>query len=41
MKMKITRKILFELPPTENHPRNSEGDFCRLPDGKIMFAYTH
>ena len=38
--MKITRKVLFELPPTENNPRNSEGDFCRLPDGSVMFAYT-
>lgn len=39
--MKVTRKVLFELPPKENNPRNSEGDFIRLPDGKYMFAYTH
>ncbi|MBO4429414.1 MAG: hypothetical protein J5832_05620, partial [Clostridia bacterium] len=38
--MKISRKVLFELPPTEGNSRNSEGDFIRLPDGKIMFAYT-
>ena len=38
--MKISRKVLFELPPTKGNPRNSEGDFIRLPDGKIMFAYT-
>ena len=38
--MKLKREILFELPPTENNPRNSEGDFCRLPDGSLMFAYT-
>lgn len=38
--MKITRKVLFELPPVGNNTRNSEGDFCRLPNGDIMFAYT-
>ena len=38
--MKINRKILFKLPPSEGNSRNSEGDFCKLPDGKIMYAYT-
>ena len=38
--MKITRKVLFDLPPVGNNTRNSEGDFCRLPNGELMFAYT-
>lgn len=38
--MKLERKVLFELPPSEGNPRNSEGDFVRLPDGGIMFAYS-
>lgn len=38
--MDIKREVLFELPPTEGNPRNSEGDFARLPDGGIMFAFT-
>jgi len=29
------------LPPGKNNPRNSEGDFIRLKDGRIMFAYSH
>lgn len=28
------------LPPTEGNPRNSEGDFIELTDGKILFVYT-
>ncbi len=38
--MDFSKKVLFELQPEEGNPRNSEGDFIRLPDGKIMFAYT-
>lgn len=38
--MEINRKVLFELPPYEGVSRNSEGDFIRLPDGKLMFAFT-
>lgn len=38
--MNISRKVLFDLMPSSSNPRNSEGDFIRLPDGKIMFAYT-
>ena len=37
--MKVITKKLFELPPKENNARNSEGDFFRFPDGRIMFAY--
>ncbi|MFH1741898.1 MAG: sialidase family protein [bacterium] len=29
------------LPPGPGNPRNSEGDFIRLNDGRIMFIYTH
>jgi sialidase-1 len=29
------------LPPSEKNPRNSEGDFIELKDGRIMFLYTH
>ena len=38
--MRISRKVLFELPPVGKNRRNSEGDFIRIPDGRIMFAYT-
>jgi predicted neuraminidase len=29
------------LPPGPNNPRNSEGDFITLRDGRILFVYTH
>jgi len=29
------------LPPGRANPRNSEGDFIRLKDGRILFVYTH
>lgn len=29
------------LPPRPGNPRNSEGDFVRLKDGRLLFAYTH
>lgn len=29
------------LPPGMGNPRNSEGDFIELKDGRIMFIYTH
>jgi hypothetical protein len=29
------------LPPGPNNPRNSEGDFITLKDGRILFVYTH
>ncbi|MBI0399535.1 sialidase family protein [Cyclobacterium marinum] len=34
-------KTVLQLDPGENNPRNSEGDFIRLKDGRIMFIYTH
>lgn len=29
------------LPPGPGNPRNSEGDFVRLNDGRVLFIYTH
>jgi len=29
------------LSPTEANPRNSEGDFIALKDGRVLFVYTH
>ncbi len=31
----------LQLPPSEQNPRNSEGDFIRLKDGRILLVYTH
>ena len=35
----VTKNVL--LPPGPNNPRNSEGDFIQLQDGRILFIYTH
>jgi hypothetical protein len=32
---------VMELPPSDENPRNSEGDFVQLTDGRILFVYTH
>ncbi len=29
------------LPPGEGNPRNAEGDFIELKDGRIMFVYSY
>jgi len=29
------------LPPGPENPRNSEGDFVQLADGRVLFVYTH
>ena len=29
------------LPPGTGNPRNSEGDFIQLKDGRILFVYSH
>ena len=34
-------KQVLVLSPSEGNPRNSEGDFIRLEDGRLMFVYTH
>lgn len=36
---KVGKEVLF-LETKENNPRNGEGTFARLSDGRIMFAYT-
>ena len=33
-------RIVLDIPPGENNPRNSEGAFITLADGTIMFAYS-
>ncbi|MBV6640004.1 MAG: exo-alpha-sialidase [Cyclobacteriaceae bacterium] len=33
-------RVTLNLPPGENNPRNSEGDFIELKDGTIMFVYS-
>lgn len=33
-------KLLHQLPPTENNPRNSEGAFIRGKNGEILYAYS-
>lgn len=33
--------IMLSLPHGEGNPRNSEGSFVTLADGRIMFVYTH
>jgi Neuraminidase (sialidase) len=32
---------VLKLLPGRNNPRNSEGDFITLKDGKILFIYSH
>jgi sialidase-1 len=34
-------KTVFEMPPAEGNPRNSEGAFIELSDGRLMFVYSH
>ena len=36
---KIGREVAF-LATSEKNPRNGEGSFLRLSDGRIMYAYT-
>jgi len=33
-------ETVLELPPSPDNPRNSEGDFIQLRDGRILFVYT-
>lgn len=39
--MKGKMEHVLRLPPGAGNPRNSEGDFLRLADGRWMFVYTH
>jgi len=34
-------EITLSLDPGPNNPRNSEGDFITLKDGRILFVYSH
>ncbi|MCQ2471477.1 MAG: glycoside hydrolase [Clostridia bacterium] len=36
----LKASVSAELPPSENNPRNSEGDFAQLKNGSILFAYS-
>lgn len=41
IKNKITKpETVLVLNPSENNPRNSEGDFINLKNGSILFVYT-
>ena len=31
----------LRLTPGQDNPRNSEGAFVQLKDGRVMFVYTH
>lgn len=35
------KEITLRLEPGPGNPRNSEGDFIQLKDGRVMFVYTH
>lgn len=35
------KAITLSLEPTEENPRNSEGSFVTLKDGRILLVYTH
>jgi sialidase-1 len=34
-------QVTMQILPGTNNPRNSEGDFVTLKDGRILFVYTH
>ncbi len=36
----MPREVVLELPPGEENPRNSEGDFITLRKGRLLFIYT-
>ena len=38
---KIKTEIIAVLGRKNNNPRNSEDDFIRLSDGRILYAYSH
>lgn len=35
------RQIVLRLVPGPDNPRNSEGSFITLKDGRILFIYSH
>ena len=34
-------QMVLDLQPSEQNPRNSEGSFVQLKDGRILFIYSH
>ena len=36
----VGKEIVLRLEPTGENPRNSEGDFIQLENGRILFIYT-
>lgn len=34
-------EVVLDLPPGPDNPRNSEGDFIALKDGRLLFVHTH
>jgi Neuraminidase (sialidase) len=34
-------QVVLKIGPKDNNPRNSEGDFIELKDGKLLYVYTH
>lgn len=41
MAEQITMPSHLLLAPSDGNPRNSEGDFIELGEGRILFVYTH
>ena len=40
-KVRVSEKdVVLRIDATSEHPRNSEGDFVTLDDGRILFVYT-
>jgi len=37
----LEKKYVLKLEAGNNNPRNSEGDFITLKDGRILFVYSH
>ena len=37
----VSQQSNLLLIPSESNPRNSEGDFIQLKDGRILFIYSH
>lgn len=35
------KEVVLRLQPGQDNPRNSEGDFMTLKDGRILFVYSH
>lgn len=38
---KLLKDVVLKLLPGPNNPRNSEGDFITLKNGKIIYIYSH